>query len=86
MRAIRACAYFENLNPGYVCQRCIPHMYGRTCDLEIRVSGLDYKALAAYLCEGVTWGRLREIATKDPALGGLGLFMEHLPIMQGPLW
>ncbi len=26
-----------------------------TCDLAIRVSGLDYKALAAYLCEGATW-------------------------------
>ena len=44
--------------------------------MAIRVFGLDYKALVAYLCEGVTWTRLREIATKDPALGGLGLFRD----------
>jgi hypothetical protein len=39
-------------------------------------SGIDYKALAAYLCEGVTWSRLREIATLDPAAGGLRLFSD----------
>ena len=69
-------AYFENLNPGYVRRRCIPHISWRTCDTAIRASSLDYKALAAYLCEGVTWSRLREIATKGPADGGLGLFRE----------
>ena len=42
--------------------------------MAIRSSGLDCKALAAYMCEGVTWTRLREIATKDPRVGGLGLF------------
>ena len=44
--------------------------------MAIRSSGLDYKALAAYLCKGVTWSRLREIATKDPRDGGLGLFKD----------
>ena len=67
-------AYFENLNPGYVRRRCLPHIAWRTCDSAIRASSLDYKALAAYLCEGVTWSRLREIATKGPAEGGLMLF------------
>ena len=69
-------AHFENLNPGYVRRRCLPHIAWRTCDLAIRSSGLDYKALAAYLGEGVTWSRLREIATKGPADGGLGLFRD----------
>ena len=35
---------------------------------------MDYKALAAYLCEGVAWSRLIYSATKDPAHGGIGLF------------
>ena len=69
-------AYYENLNPGYVRRRCVPHIAWRTCDSGIRASGLDYKALAAYLCEGVTWSRLREIATKGVAEGGLALFRE----------
>ena len=32
--------------------------------------------MAAYLCEGVTWSRLREIATKGLAEGGLALFRD----------
>ena len=44
--------------------------------MAIRVSGLDYKALVACLREGVTWSRLREIATTDSAHGGLGLFSD----------
>ena len=67
-------AYMENLTPGYVRRRCIPHMSWRTCDLAIRVSGLDYKALAAYLVEGITWSRLQELATTGPEAGGLALF------------
>ena len=69
-------AYFENLSPGYVRRRCLPHISWRTCDVAIRASGLKYKALAAYLTDGVTWGRLRELATKAEADGGLGLFAE----------
>ena len=69
-------AYFENLNPGYVRRRCLPHISWRTCDVAIRVSGLDYKALAAYFVEGITWSRLRELATRNPADGGLGLFRD----------
>ena len=44
--------------------------------MAISSSGLDYKALAAYLCEGVTWSRLREIATRGPGEGGLELFRD----------
>ena len=69
-------AHYESLNPGYVRKRCVPHISWRTCDMAIRASGLDYKALAAYLVEGVTWSRLREIAVKAPADGGLQLFSD----------
>jgi hypothetical protein len=68
--------HFVNLCPGSVRRRCTPHISWRTCGLAIRVSGFDYNALADYLCESVTWSRLREITTKDPALGGLGLFKD----------
>ena len=57
-------SYFENLQPGYVRRRCLPHLSWRTCDCAIRPSGLDYKALAAYFCEGVTWSRLRDCYRK----------------------
>ena len=69
-------AYFENLSSGYVRRRCLPHIAWRTSDMAIRASGLDYKALAAYLVEGVTWNRLRDIAIKDPSDGGLRLFRD----------
>ena len=69
-------AYFENLSPSYVRRICLPHIFWRTCGLAIRISGLHYTALAAYLCEGVTWTGLREIATKYPVHGGLGLFRD----------
>ena len=69
-------AHFENLNPGYVRHRCLPHIAWRTADMAIRASGLDYKNLAAYLVEGITWSRLREIATRSPADGGLALFRD----------
>ena len=41
--------------------------------MAIKASGLDYKEFAAYLVDGVTWGRLRAIATQAPEEGGLGL-------------
>ena len=69
-------AYFEDLNPGYVRRRCLPHISWRTCDCAIRASGLKYKALAAYLAEGITWSRLRELATRSIPDGGLGLFRD----------
>ena len=69
-------AYFENLNPGYARRKRIPHISWRTCDVAIRVSALGYRALAPYLSEGITWHRLRELATTDPGDGGLGLFKD----------
>ena len=69
-------AHFENLSPGYVRRRCIPHIAWRTCDQAIKASGLDLKALAAYLSDGTTWSRLKDIATTGPAQGGLQLFRD----------
>ena len=69
-------AHFENLSPGYVRHRCLPHIAWRTADMAIRASSLDYKSLAAYLVEGITWSRLREIATRSLVDGGLNLFRD----------
>ena len=69
-------AHFEGLNPGYVRRRCLPHIAWRTCDVAIKTSGLQYKPLAAYMVEGITWQRLRELATRQVPDGGLGLFRE----------
>jgi hypothetical protein len=47
--------------------------------MAVRASELDYKALAAYFVEGVTWTRLRAIAVQMPAAGGLNLFKDGSP-------
>jgi hypothetical protein len=44
--------------------------------MALRASGLDYKALAAYLIDGITWSRFRAIATQAPGEGGLSLFRD----------
>ena len=44
--------------------------------MAIKASELDYKDVAAYLVDGVTWGRLKAIATHAPEDGGLGLFTD----------
>ena len=69
-------SHFENLCPGYVRRRCLPHIAWRTADQAIRASELDYKALCSYFGEGITWTRLRELAVRDPRDGGLGLFTD----------
>ena len=46
-------AYLEKLNPGYAPRLCIPHVSLITCDVAIRVSGIDYEALATCLVEGL---------------------------------
>ena len=66
--------FFERLNLGYVRKRCLPHISWRTADMAIKASDLDYQNLAAYFVEGITWTRLRAIATQDPRDHGLGLF------------
>ena len=69
-------SHFENLCPGYVRHRCLPHIAWRTMDMAIRASDLDYRALCAYFADGITWSRLRNIAVQDRAAGGLALFRD----------
>jgi hypothetical protein len=42
--------------------------------MALKASGLDYRALAAYFVDGVTWTRLRALAVQRNELGGLQLF------------
>ncbi len=44
--------------------------------MAIKAVGLDYKTLAAYFVDGVTWSRFRAIATSTAAQGGIGLFSD----------
>ena len=72
-------ASFEALNPGYVRRRCISHKSWRTSDAVIRADCLSYKAICSYLNDGITWTRLRQIATVPKDLGGLQLFTDGGP-------
>ena len=72
-------AQLEALSPGYVRRRCVAHIAWRTADQALAEAlhmNLDYKPLCAYLTEGITWSRLRNIAVKSRADGGLALFRE----------
>ena len=75
-------AHFEELRQGYVRRRCLPHLAWRTCDAALRASRVEYKSLASYLCDGVTWTALQAIAVKPPDAGGLALF-HRLDKVQG---
>ena len=44
--------------------------------MAVKSSELDYRALAAYFVDGVTWTRLRAIAIQMPEQGGLNLFRD----------
>ena len=72
-------ASFEKENPSYVRRRCLPHLAWRVADAAINASdneGVSIKTLAAHVADGVTWQRLRSIATKSKDDGGLGLFKD----------
>ena len=47
--------------------------------MAIKASSLDYRALAAYLVDGITWKRLKDVAVTDRASGGLNLFRDLSP-------
>ena len=69
-------AHFENLNPGYVRRRCLPHIAWRAADQALDEAKLDYKNLASYFADGITWSRLRHLAVQPRGAGGLGLFRD----------
>ena len=68
-------AHFEHLTPGYVRRRCLPHIAWRTCDQAIQAAGLSYRRLAAYLVDGGTWARLKDLAVLPIVAGGLGMMI-----------
>ena len=75
-------ASLEQHNPSYARRRCLPHISWRTSDMAIKAAEAfisDYKALASYLGDGVTWRRLRALATKPTEDGGLNLFADGSP-------
>ena len=75
-------ATFERANPSYARRRCIAHISWRASDQAIMAAFEiieDYKAIAAYLTDGVTWARLRALATKAIEDGGLALFRDGSP-------
>ena len=75
-------ALMENRNPSYVRRRCLLHLPWRVADQGLAAMPELHeatKAIAAYIHEGQTWQRLKALATKPVASGGLSLFAEHSP-------
>ena len=74
---------FELENASYVRRRCLPHIAWRTADQAIKealsLSDLNYRGILTYLREGITWTRLRGIAVRSRADGGLALFADGSP-------
>ena len=59
-------AALEEANPSYVGRRCVPHIAWRVASASmVPCEDLckDIKSLASYLAQGITWRRLRSIAT-----------------------
>ena len=74
---------FEEESGGYVRKRCLPHIAWRVADQAIvqalSLSELNYRGIIAYLREGITWARLRDIAIKPQGDGGLALMRDGSP-------
>ena len=72
-------AIMESEVPSYVRKRCLDHIAWRVADAGVAEMGQHAEHLQAintYLRDGVTWKRLRAIATQSVASGGLGLLQE----------
>ena len=70
-------ALIEEVCPLYVRRRGLEHLAWNYCSAGLSAcSDLchAYRDLSTYLHEGVTWSRLKQIATSPDRLGGLGLF------------
>ncbi len=73
-------ALMEDRNPSYVRRRCLLHLPWRVADQGLAAMPDLHeatKAIATYVHEGQTWQRLKALATKPAASGGLDLFAEH---------
>lgn len=72
----------ETANPSYVRRRCFGHFPWRVADQGITAMGETMAAtqsLCVYLRDGITWSRLKGIATQTPEMGGLALMQEGTP-------
>jgi len=66
-------AMIEDISPLYVRRRGLEHLSWNFCSAGLAASGEIYKQLrqlSSYLSEGITWNRLKEIATSPVANGG----------------
>ena len=69
-------AILETTGQGYVRRRCFAHLPWRVADQGIAAipHHASTAAICTYLCDGVTWTRLRAIAVQAPSAGGVGMF------------
>ena len=69
-------ATLEEEIPGYIRKRCMGHLSWNVAAALLAAMPdveKDVKLIAAYLGDGITWSRLRGLATRSRADGGLGL-------------
>jgi hypothetical protein len=69
-------ARYEAHNPLYIRRRCLGHLSWRICDNLLNHLSAElkqYKKVCNYLTEGMTWQRLKDIATLPDDAGGLDL-------------
>ena len=67
----------EESNESYVGKICLAHLSWRVCDAGIRVMhSKKVEAIETYVRDGITWSRLKTIATASLEHGGLALFAE----------
>jgi hypothetical protein len=70
-------AIMEESNESYVGKICLAHLSWRVCDAGIRLTRWKkVEAIETYVRDGITWSRLKTIATGSLEHGCLALFAE----------